>query len=353
MKARLKAIVICNPAAGHHSCAEEVLQVAAFLESEGCQIDAVEETHGPSDATTYARQAAVRGCDVVFVAGGDGTLAEAVDGLVGSETALAALPGGGGNVFARQLNLPVPGGIHPRPLVESARLLLGGQVRRVDVGRITPLGNPGPARHFLCWGGAGFDAQVNRNVAADPERKRRLGPLATFITSFLTLRDFAGTSATVRIDGHRVSRRTVMLCANNIQLYGIFMRMAHHAVIDDGLLDVFCFQGTSPTQTFLHAIKVMFNRHIADPRVEYFRARRVDIITARPLAVHVDGDAIGNTPITIQIVPKALNLLAPSCAPASLFVDGSGLLQPETTWEWVQRMARDVQSAIKERSSHP
>ena len=76
-------------------------------------------------------------------------------------------------------------------------LLLAGQVRQVDVGRITPLGSTGPARHFLCWGGAGFDAQVNRNVEADPERKRRLGPMATFITSFLTLRDFAGTAASV------------------------------------------------------------------------------------------------------------------------------------------------------------
>ncbi len=353
----MKAIVIFNPAAGHHSYADEVHQVVSYLESEGCQIDAVEETHGAGDATTYARRAAVSGCDVVFVAGGDGTLAEAVDGLVGTETALGGLPGGGGNVFARQLNLPVPGGIHPHPLVESARLLLAGQVRRVDVGRIIPLGTAGPARHFLCWGGAGFDAQVNRNVAADPERKRRLGALATFITSFLTLRDFAGTSARVSIDGHRVSRRTVMLVANNIQLYGIFMRMAHHAVIDDGLLDVYCFQGTSPGQTFLHAMKVIFNtplrRHITDPKVDIFRARRVEIVTARPLAVHVDGDAIGNTPITIQIVPKALYLLVPSCAPASLFVDGAGMLQPETPWEWVQRMARDVQSAIKERSNMP
>ena len=347
----MKATVICNPAAGQRSCTEELQQVIRFLESQECQVVAVEETHGASDATTYARRAAVSGCNVVFLAGGDGTIAEAVDGLVGSETALAVLPGGSGNVFARQLNLPVPGGIHPRPMLESARLHLAGQVRRVDVGRITPLGGSGPARHFLCWGGAGFDAQVNRNVAADPERKRRLGAAATLITSFLTLRDFAGTSARVRIDGHRVSRRMVMLVANNIQLYGIIMRMAQHAVIDDGLLDVFCFQGTSPARTLLHALRVLLNRHIADPKVEIYRARRVEIVTARPLPVHVDGDYIGNTPVLMEVVPKSLNLWVPSCAPASLFVDGTGMLPPETSWDWVQRMARDVQTAIKERSS--
>ena len=349
----MRAIIICNPAAGPHSCAEEIHSVAKFLEGQGCQIDAVEETNGRGDATTYARRAAINGYDTVFLAGGDGSIAETVDGLVGFETALAVLPGGSGNVFARQLNLPVPGSIYPRPLLESARLLLAGQVRRVDVGRIAPLGSASPARHFLCWGGVGFDAQVNRNVAADPERKRRLGQMATIITSFLTLRDFAGTSAKVRIDGSRVSRRMVMLVANNIQLYGIIMRMAQHAVIDDGLLDIVCFQGTGPGRTLLHALRVLLNRHIADPKVDFFRACRVEVVTTRPLPVHVDGDYIGHTPVVIEIVPKSLSLLAPSCAPASLFVDGSGMLQPETPWERMQRLAREVQVAIKERSIVP
>jgi YegS/Rv2252/BmrU family lipid kinase len=347
----MKATIICNPVAGMRSCTDDVQQAKQVLQDQGWEIAAVEETRGSSDATTFARKAVAEGCDAVFVAGGDGTLAETVDGLVGTKTALAVLPGGGGNVFARQLNLPVPGGFHPRPVVESARLLLAGQVRRVDVGRITPLGTTGPARHFLCWGGAGFDAQVNRNVEADPERKRRLGPLATFITSFLTLRDFAGTAAVVRIDGHRVSRRTVMLVANNIQLYGIFMRMANHAVIDDGLLDVFCFQGTSPVRTFLHAMKVIFNQHITDPKVDIYRARRVEIRTYRPLPVQVDGDYIGNTPIVMEVVPRAINLMVPPQAPASLFVDGTGLLARENAWEWMLRQAKDAHIALRARST--
>lgn len=349
----MKATIICNPVAGSRPCTDDVQQVATFLEAQGWELAAIEETRGSGDATTFARKAVAQGCNAVFVAGGDGTLAEAVDGLVGTKTALAVLPGGGGNVFARQLNLPVPGGLHPRPLVESARLLLAGQVRRVDVGRTTPLGSAGPVRHFLCWCGAGFDAQVNRNVEADPERKRRLGPLATFITSFLTLRDFAGTAAVVRIDGHRVSRRTVMLVANNIQLYGIFMRMAHHAVIDDGLLDIFCFQGTSPMRTFLHAMKVAFDQHITDPKVEFFRARRVEIRTYRPLPVQVDGDYVGNTPIVMEVVPRALDLMIPPNAPASLFVDGTGLLARESTWERMVRGAKDAHVALKARSNKP
>ena len=156
----------------------------------------------------------------------------------------------------------------------------------MDVGRITPRGAEAPARHFICWGSVGFDAQVNRNVEQAPERKKRLGPGATFVTSWLTLRDFAGTSAVVRIDGHRVSRRMIMLTASNIQLYGIIFRMAQNAIMDDGLLDIYCFQGSGPFRTLSHVVNILLSQHIQNPKVDIYRARRVEIRTYRPLPVH-------------------------------------------------------------------
>jgi diacylglycerol kinase (ATP) len=346
----MKAVIIYNPAAGQWPFRDEVHQTADFLISKGWEVLSIEETRGPGDATTYAREAVAQSCDVVFVAGGDGTVAQAVDGLVGSDTTLAVLPAGTGNVFARQLNLPVPGSLYPRPILESARLLLDHQIRRVDVGRISPRKGHGIARHFLCWGSIGFDAQLNLSVHEAANRKKRLGWVAWVFTTFLTLRDFAGTAAVVRVDGQRVSRRVLMLTATNIQLYGIFFRMAQNAVMDDGWLDVYCFQGSNPLRTLMHIVKLLFNRHVQDPRVDTYRARRVEISTYRPLLVHVDGDAIGYTPIVIDIVPHSLNLLVPSCAPASLFLDGTGMLAAETTWAWMARMAHDVHTAIRQRS---
>ncbi len=351
----MKATIIANPEAGQHAPADDILQIVNLLQESGIAVSSVDTTLGPGDATTFARQAAANSTDVVFLLGGDGTIAQVVDGLLGSDTALAVLPGGSGNVFAHQLNLPVPGGIHPKPIVESARLLLGGQIRRVDVGRMTLRGGRGPVHHFLCWGGVGFDAEVNRNVAADKDIKRRLGsPLAHFVTTFMTLRYWRGTSARLRIDGHRISRRIVMLTASNIQLYGLSWRLAQHAKIDDGWLDVYGFLGSSGFRTFRHGMKLLVARHIDDPEVDIYRARRVEIRTSRRLPVHVDGDCVGETPVVIEILPKALNLLAPLGAPANLFMDPEGLAPPpQGLWEWMQRTARDVQSAIKERSSLP
>jgi diacylglycerol kinase (ATP) len=349
----MRALVIYNPIAGSHAQEDDLHQTVEYLVHQGWDVADVERTHGTGDATTYARAAVVQGCNAVFVAGGDGTIAQAIDGMWGSEVALGLLPAGTGNVMARQLNLPVPGGLYARPMLESARLLLSGQVRPVDIGRIGPKAGSGPVRHFLCWGGVGFDAQVNMDFAEEKRLNRGLGLLAFTVSTLLTMRDFAGTSAKVRVDGQRVSRRMIMLVANNIQLYGVIFRMAPTAILDDGWLDLYLFQGRSPARTFLHAARLLFNAHVQDPEVDVYRARHIEINTYRPLPVHVDGEAIGYTPVVIDVVPRALKLMVPSCAPASLFVDGTGMLAPETSWEWMLRMARDAGQALRQRGSLP
>jgi diacylglycerol kinase (ATP) len=309
-------------------------------------LSAVKATLGPGDATTYAREAAAQGCDAVFLSGGDGTIAQAADGLVNTQTALAVLPGGTGNVLARQLNLPVPGPLHPKPLLEATRAALHGQVRPVDVGRVTVQGKL--QRHFLSWAGVGFDAMVNRNVNSDPIRKKQFGIAAFIMAAFLTLRDLAGTSVRLKVDGYRANRRIVMLVANNIQLYGVFFRMAQDAVIDDGALDFYAFQGNGPARTLLHAARLAASRHIADPEVDIYRGRRLEITSARPLPVHVDGDYVGETPAIIEVIPRSLRLLVPTTAPATLFADGLRRQEPkETAIEWMHRMARSAQHAIR------
>jgi hypothetical protein len=76
----------------------------------------------------------------------------------------------------------------------------------------------------------------------------------------------------------------------------------------------------------------------------------VEVRTHRPLPVHVDGDYIGNTPVTFEVVPRSLKLMVPRSAPSNLFVDGAGMAQPETTWEWMVRRAKDAHWAIRRRS---
>ena len=143
-----------------------------------------------------------------------------------------------------------------------------------------------------------------------------------------------------------------MLSASNIQIYGIVFKMAPEALLDDGLLDIVCFQGSRPIRMIAHLSEILINQHVRDPQVDIFQARRVEVVTARPLPVHVDGDYIGETPVVIDVVPRALKLIVPSSASADLFVDQSGMAPAENTMDRMFRMARDAQSAIIERSRH-
>lgn len=342
----MRAFVVHNPKAGLHYAEADVAETVRFLQTEQVEVVATRTIVGPRDATTFAREAVAANCDVLFISGGDGTIGLAAEGLLGSDTALAILPGGTGNVFARQLGMPVAGPLHPKPLLEASRMLLSGRVRNVDLGRVT-LGS-GVERYFLAWAGVGFDAQISRNLEADPARKRQLGPFAFALAGFLLLRDFAGSPVRLRFDGHPVHRRILMLVANNIQLYGIIFRMAQHAAIDDGCFDIYGFRGENPWRALLYAVRLLLNRHIDDPDVDIYRATRLEITSTRPLPVQIDGDFIGETPATIECLPRVLRMVVPAAAPATLFAKGNDHAEvKETTVEWMQRMARDVQNLIR------
>ena len=299
----MKALLIHNPAAGMYSHRWGLRRAVTRLERHDWQVT-WRTTEKPADATAWARQAVTSGYDVVIVAGGDGTIGQAVHGLAGSDTALGILPLGSGNVLARDLGLPKPSPLRPLALEEAAQMLLDSVPRRVDLGWAN-------GRHFFSWAGIGLDAEIIRGVESQPGVKRRLGLVGFLVFVALTLRTYAGTRSTVLIDGRRVSRRIILALVSNIELYGRYFHIAPTARLDDGLLDVCCFHGQNISAIFYHAFTVLLQRHIGDPRVSYYQARRVEIETAHPLPVQLDGEPFGTTPLTIKVVPQALTLLLP------------------------------------------
>lgn len=307
----MKALLIHNPAAGMRSRRWELRRAVAHLERRGWQVTC-RETEKPGDTTAWAREA-TSGYDLVIAAGGDGTINQVVEGLAGSDTALGILPLGSGNVLARDLGLPKPSPLHPLALEEAAQMLLDSVPRRIDLGQAN-------GHYFLSWAGIGLDAEIVKGVESQPRVKRGLGPLAFVVFAALTLRTYAGTRATVLIDGRRVSRRLILALVSNIELYGRYFHVAPTARLDDGLLDVCCFHGQGVLTTFSHAITVLLRRHMGDPRVSYYQARRVEIETAHPLAVHLDAEPFGSTPLTIEVVPQALTLLLPPTLATERFV---------------------------------
>ncbi|HYU72724.1 MAG TPA: diacylglycerol kinase family protein [Ktedonobacteraceae bacterium] len=140
------AVVIANPTSGSYaSHAQEVEETMAFLRHSGWKVD-LRLTEAAGDGRRLAREAVEQEAEVVIAAGGDGTINEVIQELAGSETALGVLPIGTVNVWAREMGIPLES-------VGAREVLLHGETRRIDLGRIND-------RFFLLMVGIGFDGEV-------------------------------------------------------------------------------------------------------------------------------------------------------------------------------------------------
>lgn len=293
-----RAWLIQNPAAGQDGWDERIAAAQAALREAGWEVT-VERTSGPGDATTLARAAVEVGADVVVVAGGDGTVNEALQGLAGQRrTALAVLPGGTVNIWATELGIK-------KDEADVARRIASGKRRVVDLGRVND-------RYFLMVASAGVDAEANAAVnesGALKRLKRVAGIVPYAMAALLTAFRFRPQRVALAIDGEPVTRRLLMLVVGNTRLYGGVAEIAHQARANDGLLDVVALGGRGPLDLLRRGWSVLRRRQYADPAITYRQARRVVLDPTRPLRLQADGEDIGATPATFQVIPDALEVV--------------------------------------------
>jgi diacylglycerol kinase (ATP) len=298
-----RVLIVFNPQAGQGVMLQQALEQAAQIwRQQQWQVE-LQPTRWAGDATFWAAQAAAQGYDLVVAAGGDGTVNEVANGLVGTPTALAVLPVGTVNIWARELGLPMD-------VARSATAFLKAQLKSVDLGKAGD-------RHFLLMAGVGFDAAVTAGVC--PQEKKRFGAIAYIKQALHLAWRWRGVRSLIRIDGRRVRGRILMVVIGNSQLYGGVFKMTAHATIDDGRLDVCVIKGRNLLTAPLRLLSIFTRRYNLDPKVEYYRATRVSIQGKRTLPVQVDGDYLGKTPMNFEVVPAGLWVLVPPSADRSLW----------------------------------
>ncbi|HEY8490358.1 MAG TPA: diacylglycerol kinase family protein [Dehalococcoidia bacterium] len=288
------ALFIVNPAARNLPPPDRLAGAPAWLRLHGWRV-AVEETASAAHAAELAASAARDGLDAVVAVGGDGTVNSVVNGLAGSNTALAVIPAGTANVWAKEVRLP-------RAPSAAAQVLHRGERRRVDLGRVGE-------RYFLLFAGAGFDGHVNRLVP--PGLKRRLGATAFVLTGLREAARYRPVPARLTLDGEELAVHLVMLVVGNIRNYGGVVEVTDRAVADDGLLDVCAYVGRSRGQAVANALRTLARRHNGAPGVLYRQAREVLLEPAVPLPLQVDGEDAGDTPARFRVVPRALTVVVP------------------------------------------
>ena len=297
----MNAVLIANPRSGRRGVKTWLDEAVGTLRQAGWAVVRW-ETQGPGHATELARRAAAEGYEAVIAAGGDGTLNEVLNGVVGTSTAVGILPVGTVNVWAREVGIPLPNWWER--LRGATGVLLDGTIRAIDVGLAG-------ARYFILSAGVGLDAQVAQQAADSPAWARAMQPLEFVPPAVASALTFQGERLTITIDRTEVHREVLQVLIANTSLYTGFVRIATEARLDDGLLDVCIFGGRGLPSTLRHGTQVLLGIHQADPAFEYYQSRRIEVSSPTPWPVHVDAEPYGHTPMTFEVVPGGARMIVP------------------------------------------
>ena len=282
-----------NPAAAGGRAAAALPLVRGELERLGASYRVV-ETRSLEHAREEAAAAADRR-ETVAALGGDGLVGPLAGVLRRRETALALLPGGRGNDFARVLGIP------PGPTA-AARVAVEGRERLVDVADVDGVPYVGIAS-------LGFDSDANR-IANDARLIR--GNLVYLYAALRALVAWRPAAFSVTVDGetHRVTGYSVAVA--NSKAYGGGMLLMPHAELDDGRLDVLMIERHSKLRFVRDLPKVFKGSHLDSPHAHLFRGQAVEVHADRPFDVYADGDAIGRTPASMRVEPRSLRVIVPA-----------------------------------------
>lgn len=287
--------LLVNPGGGRGRTGRHLERLRRLAAARGLELVVSADVAGLEAA---GRRAAADGVERLLVAGGDGTLHHALQGLAHRGCALAILPLGSGNDLAAALGIP-------RDLAAAFELALAGAARPIDLGRVA-------GRFFAGVAGVGFDSEVNRYA----NRIRRLrGPLIYVWAMLRTLRGFRAPTMRIEHDGGRFAGRAMFAAVANSGRYGGGMRIAPAARLDDGWLDLVIVREI-PRRALLRVFPRVFRGgHVTHPAVELVRTRRLTLALDRPLTAYGDGEPlveIGAEPVVFEVAPAALRVVAPA-----------------------------------------
>ena len=312
-----RVVLIENPVSGQHSARrpEEIREALAVLRKAGVEAE-LHEARGRGDAGSFAHQAVMDGCDTILACGGDGTVHEILQSIVGSGVALGVIPFGTANALAADL------GLIASP-AEVVRILLGATPTRVPVGRIHYQDTAGQqaSRYFVVAAGVGADALLMSRM--DARLKRRWG-YVLYVAAALRIwatHSFPLFNA-VFYQKDRSDPREMwvsQLLAVRVRSFGGALReLAPGATVRNGNLQVMAFKTQSRFRFLKFFLAVLLRRHTFNGAIELVDVESVDChtrnVAQEEIFVEADGEVLGELPVRMEVVHDALTLLIPAGA---------------------------------------
>jgi diacylglycerol kinase (ATP) len=285
-------VVVANPAAGHGRAGRLIGKVTTALHRLRLPHEIRVSESGP-DVERLARDAGEGGARIVAALGGDGTVSLAANGILGTGAALAVLPAGTGDDFAK--------GIGAGKLDTAVELLANPKTVDLDVIEVT---TGAAKRTFLNIAGAGFDSEVNETANG---MTVKLGATGTYVVALLkTLSRFSPASFSIQVDDERMELDAMLVEVGSGRWTGGGMKVLPNAIMNDGLLDV-CIVEALSKPAFLRAFpRVFVGSHTTHPKVRMRTGSKVQVEANRRVLVFADGELVGSLPAIFEVRPAAL-----------------------------------------------
>jgi YegS/Rv2252/BmrU family lipid kinase len=287
-------VIISNPVATKAS-ERKIAMASYYLQSKGYDVE-VFYTEKRGDAETLARQALRRYPLLIIAAGGDGTFNEVLNGIVGSDTPMAILPLGTTNVLAKEIGIP-------EDVKGAMKLALRKKPQRIALGKITFPHEPEKSRYFCLMAGIGFDGEA---VFRINERIKKIYGKGSYILSGLqTLTRIHPKELSFTIDGKTYSGYFAII--GNAAKYGGDFEVTPGAQLTEPSLYACIFKGKRRLDIIKYVLGIITGKHLRFKDVEYVQGKTIEV--GGIAHIQIDGDYLGMSPVRIEIIPDALNLI--------------------------------------------
>ncbi len=297
----MKTLLIVNPTSGPDENSQLLPNLTTALQKQG--IDAAVCTTTPDeDGQGLAAAAAKAGAKLVIAAGGDGTIETVARGLAHTQTALGIIPLGTRNNIAASLHIPTD-------IDQAVQVLAAGDRRQIDMGKANH-------HYFMEVVGVGLEAKLFPHGDEVKEGMKSNLWLATkyLFLGLKTFVQFKPQRLVLRFDGRTVNLRTLQVNICNSPRYGVEFSLAPEAEMDDGKLDLIYIHKPSKWDHLRHFFAAMRGKHLPHDRLRMYQTAAIEISSILPLDVHADGECIGTTPVTVEVVPQAMWVCVPTPA---------------------------------------
>lgn len=291
-----RARLIYNPTSGREEMRRLLPDVLERLDLAGIETSC-HATTGEGDATREAAEAVERGYDIILAAGGDGTLNEVVNGMAEKNNLppLGIFPLGTTNDFARAMGIP-------KRWEDYCDLVIENKTRPIDIGKVN-------GRHFINIAGGGSLTELTYEVPS--KLKTLIGQLAYYMKGMEKMASLSPITLEIHAEGHDLIEGEFMLfLIANSNSVGGFEKLAPDARIDDGLLDVIALKKCNLAEFIRLVSMALRGEHFNDPRVVYFKTRKMEVISPNHVQLNLDGELGGELPGVFEILPQHLRIFA-------------------------------------------